>query len=78
LTFDRLATRVADAPGAARYLRALAELRFGSGAPRLPLDPAGRRALRRALARDADLRERLALVVALPPGGGPPRPQWHR
>lgn len=78
LTFDRLATRVADAPGAARYLRALAELRFGSGAPRLPLDPAGRRALRRALGRDADLRERLALLVALPPGGGPPRPQWHR
>ncbi|MGO9489219.1 MAG: DUF3488 and transglutaminase-like domain-containing protein [Solirubrobacteraceae bacterium] len=53
--------------GARRYVSALRELRYGTG-PAAPPSRRGRAALRRALVRGRSLRERLRLLLAMPPG----------
>lgn len=77
LTLGALATRMAHAPAAAGYVRALEQERYASGdaetagGPAGTVEPApaasGRRALRRELARGAGPRGRMRLLIALPP-----------
>jgi hypothetical protein len=64
-TLASLERRLAHAPEAAAYVRALARRRFGPGGP--APDGAQRRALRRALGDGLGLRGQLRAWLALPP-----------